>query len=222
MSYKKTIMENATYPVFINKKMNKKLAFYPVKKNANTSSKFFFACHLGIENKFFFIEDVLPRFKQTKQMHANFKNKINLINWFQAKYKFTKINVDYKSCIVRNPLDRFVSAYKNRILFHQDKEFKDHSIDEVIDKLENGILENSHFTPQNYWLGKDLDYFDIIGNVSNIKVFEKKINDFFGKNIKFPRLQTGGKDFTTALNAIQIKKIKKIYNDDYDLLSKFI
>lgn len=47
-------MQNAVYPVFTNKKNQKKLAFYPVKKNANTSSKFFFASHLGIEDRFFF------------------------------------------------------------------------------------------------------------------------------------------------------------------------
>ena len=129
-------MGNAVYPVFVNKKNNEKLAFYPVKKNANTSSKFFFASHLGIEDKFFYLEDKIPRFKQTQKMHDSFKNKSNLVNLYQGKYAFQKINVEYKSCIVRDPLERFLSAYKNRILFHKDEDFNNHTVNEVIEKLE--------------------------------------------------------------------------------------
>ena len=61
------------YLVFINKKTKKKLAFYPVAKNANTSAKLFLIRHLGIEEKFFYIENI-PRHKHTKQMYDNFKN----------------------------------------------------------------------------------------------------------------------------------------------------
>ena len=56
-------MKNKTgYPIFTNKKNNKKLVFYPVKKNANSSSKLFFAKHLGIQDNFYFLEDEKPRF----------------------------------------------------------------------------------------------------------------------------------------------------------------
>ena len=47
-------MQEPFYPVFVNKKTNEKLAFYPVKKNANSSAKLFFASHLGLVDKFFF------------------------------------------------------------------------------------------------------------------------------------------------------------------------
>ena len=215
-------MQNAVYPVFINKKNKEKLVFYPVKKNANTSSKLFFASHLGIEDKFFFIEDQLPRFKQTKKMHASFKNKSNLINLYEGKYAFKKINVNLKSCIVRNPLDRFISAYKNRVLFHKDKGFYNNSVSEVIEKLESGNIENNHFLPQSYFLGNDLRYFDIVGTLSNIKSFEDRINSFFGQKRKFPKLQTGGKEFELSLNIDQENKIKKIYSDDFELLSRYL
>jgi len=155
-------MQKAFYPVFTSLQNGKKLAFYPVKKNANTSSKLFFASHLGIEDKFFFIEDEIPRFKQTVKMHESFKKKSNLVNLYEGKYAFQIINVDYKSCIVREPLERFISAYKNRVLFHKDKNFYKHSVSEVIEKLENGNVENKHFLPQSFFLGNDLSYFDIV------------------------------------------------------------
>jgi hypothetical protein len=215
-------MQKAVYPVFTNHKSGKKLAFYPVKKNANTSSKFFFASHLGIENKFFFIEDEMPRFKQTRKMHESFINKSNLINLYEGKYEFQIINVDYKSCIVREPLERFISAYKNRILFHKDKGFYNHSVTEVIEKLENGNIENKHFLPQSFFLGNDLSYFDIVGSLSNIKSFEEKINNFFGEKKIFPQLQTGGKEEQLRLSPENKRRIIKIYSDDYHLVDKYL
>ena len=131
---------------------------------------------------------------------------------------FEKINVEFKSCIIRDPVKRFVSAFKNRILFHRDKEFYDHDVDLIIDKLENGLFENKHFLPQNYWLGDNLNFFNIIGDVSNIENFTKEINNFFDKKISFPKIQTSGKEFVISLNIDQIKKIKKIYSNDYDLI----
>ena len=103
-------------------------------------------------------------------------------------------------------------------MFHRDKEFYDHSVDLIINKLENGLFENRHFLPQNYWLGDNLNFFNIIGEVSNIKSFVKKINNFFNKEINFPKIQTGGKKFSISLDVDQIKKIKKIYSNDYDLI----
>ena len=56
------------YAVFSNKKTGKKLVYYPVAKNANTSVKLFFIRHLGIEEKFFYLEDI-PRYQHTKEMY---------------------------------------------------------------------------------------------------------------------------------------------------------
>ena len=215
-------MQKAFYPVFTSHKSGKKLAFYPVKKNANTSSKLFFASHLGIEDKFFFIEDEIPRFKQTIKMHENFQKKSNLINLYEGKYAFQIINVDYKSCIIREPLERFVSAYKNRVLFHKDKNFYEHSVSEVIEKLENGNIENKHFLPQSFFLGNDLSYFDIVGNLSKIKSFEEKINNFFGQKKIFPKLQVGGKEYELSLSNEEKIKIRKIYEKDYELVDGYL
>ena len=131
----------------------------------------------------------------------------------------SEIKVDYKCCIVRDPLKRFLSAYNNRILFHKDLQFRDHTIDMILKKLENNLFENKHFLPQSYFLGNNLDYFSFYADVENISVFEEKVNDFFGNKIKFPKLQTRGINNDIELTNIQINRIKKIYNNDYKLLS---
>ena len=213
-------MTNSSYyPRFKNKK-KQILIFYPCKKNANSSAKLFFMKHLGYENKVYFIEDDVPRHLKFLylQKAAQFKNKRNLIKVFPNSQKFQKIETGLKCCITRNPIKRFISAYKNRILFHKDEKFNNLSVDEVIEKLECGLFENIHFLTQSFFLGNNLDYFHIVADVENINIFETKINDFFDKKIKFPQIQKGGSEISLKLNITQIKKVKKIYEEDFELL----
>ena len=206
----------SVYGIFINKNNGKKLVYYPCPKNANSSAKLFFAKHLGVDSQFIFISDNIP---QNKQTIDDFNNKENLINFLPSKQPFSEVNnVDIKCCIIRDPVKRFISAYKNRILFHKDREFKDHHIDRILEKLEEGNFENRHFLPQNYFLGKNIDYYNFTADVEKIDIFQNKVNDFFDKTITFPKIQTGGKEFEISLSNNQITKIKKIYKEDYDFL----
>ena len=88
----------------------------------------------------------------------------------------------------------------------------------VIEKLENNLFENKHFLPQTYFLGNDLKYYTIVANTENIYEFEKKVNSFFEKRIKFPKVQTGGSKFNLELNKSQLNKIENIYIQDFNLL----
>ena len=205
----------STYGVFENKKNNKKLVFYSCPKNANSSAKLFFAKHLGVENKFVFLSDKIPQYKQTDN---DFFGKKNIIHFLPVKQPFVAVDVDYKCCLTRNPVERFVSAYKNRILYHKDKQFKDHTIDMILEKLEKGLYENRHFLPQTYFLGDNLNYYSFYADVKNIKYFEKKVNDFFGKKVKFPEIQIRGKEFVVKLSNKQLNRIRKIYFKDFKLL----
>ena len=76
--------------------------------------------------------------------------------------------------------------------------------------------------PQSYWLGTSLKYFTIISQINNIKPFVDGVNNFFQKNIEFPKIQTGGSNINITLNKAQIKKIKKIYSSDYELIRDFL
>ena len=209
--------KKADYAIFTNKKNGKKLVYYPCPKNGNTSAKLFFAKHVGLENKLKFISDEIPEHKQQK---SEFVDKINLVNFLPSGVGFSKVDADVKCCIVRDPIKRFLSAFKNRILFHKDLDFKNLSIDEILKKLESGRFENKHFLPQTFFLGKDINYFTFYADIENIDYFTQKVNDFFDKNILFPKLQTGGNNINIRLNEQQIERIKKIYIDDFNFIYK--
>ena len=208
---------NSYYAIFENKTSGKKLIYYPCPKNANTSAKLFFAKHVEIEDKFIFLSDRIPQYKQTRHMFEK-ERKINIVSFLPSKQKFKKVLADETCCLVRDPIKRFISAYNNRILYHKDKQFKNHTVDMIIEKLENNLFENEHFLPQTFFLGDDLKYYTIVANTENIYEFEKKVNYFFEKEIKFPKIQTGGNKFDLKLNKSQLDKAKKIYNQDFNLL----
>ena len=132
------------------------------------------------------------------------------------------MDVDEKCCIVRDPLKRFISAYKNRVLFHKDVGFQDLNINEIIEKMENNSFDNRHFLPQTYWLGNNLKYFTIVSNISNIEIFINGVNNFFQSKVEFPRIQIGGTVENIELNNNQINKLKKIYSSDYDLIGDLL
>ena len=120
--------------------------------------------------------------------------------------------------MTRDPLERFISAYKYRILWHKDICFLDYSREHVILNLEKGNFENTHFLPQGYFLGKNKYYYDLICEVKNIKVFENFVNNFFERDNIIPVIQRGVHDELIDLSSAQIERIKYIYKEDYEFL----
>ena len=212
-----------SYAIFQNRNTSRKLVYYPVAKNANSSAKLFFLKHLKIDKSYYFLSDKIPDYKINKDpKYKKLDKKYNLINFLPSYTPFEKIDVDEKCCIVRDPINRFISAYKNRILFHKDFGFQNLSIDEIIEKMENKSFDNKHFLPQSYWLGSDLKYFTIVANISNMETFINGVNDFFQNSVEFPRIQTGGNDKNISLTDGQKNKLKKIYSSDYDLIGDLL
>ena len=212
-----------TYAIFQNRNTGRKLVYYPVAKNANSSAKLFFLKHLKIDKNYYFLSDKVPEYKINQDSkYKNLDKKYNLVNFLPSYTPFQKMDVDEKCCIVRDPLKRFISAYKNRVLFHKDVGFQNLNINEIIEKMENNSFDNRHFLPQTYWLGNNLKYFTIVSNISKIEIFINGVNNFFQNKVEFPRLQTGGTAENIELNNNQITKLKKIYSSDYDLIGDLL
>ena len=202
--------------LILKNNLNQTLVYYPVPKNANTSAKLFIAKHLKIDDRFIFIGDKIPRYLQKRE---DLKSKESIVRFLPSKQKFKKVNTDFICCIVRNPIKRFLSAYKNRILYHKDKLFYNHSIDQILEKLAQRSFENPHFLPQVYLLGNDIEYYNFYCDVDEINKFEIFINNFFNQKINFPKIQTGSTKDDIILTKKQIKQLEEIYEEDFRLVS---
>ena len=199
----------------------KKLVFYPVPKNANSSAKYFLVKHCGLENKFKTPIDLnnVDQKLFNKNPHQKNDARPTISSFIPSKQKFAKVDADFKVCILREPFSRFISAYSYRVLFRKDPGFFEHSIDMVIKKLKIGKFENKHFLPQAYFLGKDLNYFNIVCCMNTLNVFEKEINNFFKKKITFPWIET--KSSNLNLSKKQIDELTCIYEDDIQLFEYY-
>lgn len=200
----------STYAFFSNN-LNQKLVFYPVPKNANTSAKFFFIQHCGLEHEFNAPELLNSENNKDKD---KVKNKKSVASFLPSKQKFKEVKADLKIVILRDPIKRFVSAYTNRVLYRKDTGFYKHTVDMVIEKLEQNQFDNLHFLPQTYFIGNNLDYFNVICCTKTLYIFEKAVNSFFTNEISFPRVKSHSSDLTLNLSKKQIKKLDKIYESD--------
>lgn len=147
-------------------------------------------------------------------------------------YDEEKFNSAFKFTFVRNPIDRFISAYNflsNGGTSVGDMEFKinvvDHykDINEFIEKWlsERNILKKEHFIPQSYFLTDDLNRV----SVDYIGYFENLDNDFIeiskkcGLNLTLPHVNKGkGLKEDVFITSDNINKLKKLYENDYKIL----
>ena len=115
------------YKIITKNTTNEKLVIYPIPKNAITSIKMFLAQHLNLHDKFEYREDI-PRYKRKLEKYYP----VPSICGFLPNYtKFEKVNADIRICVIRDPIERFISTYQNRILFHRDIRFNGLTVNDV-------------------------------------------------------------------------------------------
>jgi hypothetical protein len=196
--------------------------FYPVPKNANSSFKSLVAKHLGVEHFLEFYDDDHSR--SNVERYANKpKDKPWLSDLMPSKRKFHDLRftgVSYRIAVARDPVARFFSAYKNRILWHQDKAFRRCTVEEVIGELERGNFENRHFLPQTYFLGSSPSYYTHLAVMPDLTPALSGIQEFFGKDIALPRLQIRHGELETHVEGREDLKqrLMKIYGADYKFI----
>lgn len=140
----------------------------------------------------------------------------------------------YRVAIVRDPILRFLSAFGNRVVAHQElSEAKmghklkglglapDPDLDTFIDQLE-GYSEASasirhHTRPLVDFLGQDPAYFSRVYRMDELETFMADMNSRMGTDLARGKNQTGGPKISpAALNTSQERRLKLFYRDDFD------
>ena len=221
----------------------KHIAFYYAPKNASTSSKALFVAHLGIGDQFQYrgqeyINDEGDRVQQTEvwneyMMQGNGKilkdiHDIDQITSFGQVHKHNTMvdqgnmtNLD-KVCVVRDPVERFVSCYNH--LVQVEKGNVTGSPEEVLNRVKRTTERNYHFWPQTHWFGTDPAFYDHIFSTNEIDTqFADYVNEFFGKSVKVPKLQTSGSsvDFPIEIDNDFRDLVYEAYESDYKAFGEY-
>ena len=144
--------------------------------------------------------------------HAGTKRHIH-----NAAYPTLSTSEDDWSCaadmhrivIVRDPVERFVSAYRNRVLFYKElsdanvdstkREMlglkPDPTLDEFIDHLElyrtlSTVIKH-HTDPQTYFVGHTLDYFHKFYRFEELDILAADLSAKTGQPLSLPHKQMG-------------------------------
>lgn len=183
--------------------------YHPVPKNGCTSVKWILAEALGLTDRYAYGGDV-PNYKKAPVRPGDKPN----IHALLKSEKFRGRWGDYRICVVRDPVERFVSAYSNRVLFHRDM---DVSLEDLVADPPKYWAINDHFRPQYYFLGTDPSYYTHIFRVSQIGEIADMVSSLVGRPIVPVRMQTGGTDLKPELTDDQFARVKEAYREDYDV-----
>lgn len=168
-------------------------------------------------------------FAGTKYFKDNRKSYDQLMEWgYELLNGFGNPDVSTKVCLKRDPVKRFISCYRDKILLEKRcnvsvDDLLDH-YDEVVSRVPQYMWDMKtsyikfHFDPQTFHFGNDVGFFDNVFDVSEIGTGVKSFLEDRWK-IELPDIHArDGRGIVPELDLTpkQIEKIKNFYQIDYD------
>lgn len=220
------------------------VAFFPIPKNAGTSVRH--ALYAIEHGKRF----VLEEYPTAKQELATLESQ----GWVTAD-DFSTLFALYppvlferldqrglagllKFAIIRHPIDRVLSAYKNRVLFYRELEradFSEYGLPRWLPKQPdiNTFIKyldyyrklpalKHHTRHQRVFLGPDLAFFDRIFTMQELPAVAAFLSERAGRPVILEKLRDDGPDLPVSSITRQSRRALAIYYDvDYALLGSY-
>ena len=202
-----------------------KIAYFPIPKSGSSS----------ISQLLYHIINGEPYTKDTTDDAS-----VNIHQYFnagQCELSLDKYDDYFKFTVVRDPIKRFVSAYRNRIVHHNDlkETLKIMNIYNQIPRinhfameLEDFILRDQsteiHFEPISKRFGKTFDIIDQVIPIEKLSTLPQILSNKaqIPEDSKLPHVQTGGPSFSiNDLSKEALEKLIIFYKDDYELLADY-
>lgn len=160
--------------------------------------------------------------------YSEIRSRINLLPGSRHDWpnkKVPKVSSSIRFCIVRDPIERFISCYTNRILFHKALG-GEKSISELIDNFDD-ICENNpalraHFKPQCFFYGDDPSIFTHIFKMSELSKVKDLLQEAAKTILPDLHLQQNGSCEKPILSAAQIDWVKDRYAEDYRIFDNWL
>ena len=143
------------------------------------------------------------------------------------KYDYPTHNQKTRFCIIRDPVEKFLSAFTNRILFHK-KPNVNITITDFIDNFDNLIQQKIykdaeiHFTTQVHYIGKNPDLYTHIFDIKNLNQVKSLLETHTNTKLPDLHLQKSGLIHKPILTEDQVLWIKNKYSIDYEVYGKWL
>lgn len=130
------------------------------------------------------------------------------------------VSSNYRFCVIRNPIERFISGFINRAIFLKSVSLASGDIDleTFIDKFDyiesNSVDIYHHFMPQYYFYG-ELDKFHCVYKMNEIYNLKEYLEKTFNITLPNLHLNTNGDIKKPFLNDDQKNWIRNKYAIDY-------
>ena len=206
-----------------------KLVFFPIPKNACSSIKaLIYRADTGRD----FGDDVHT--KETS-VHAIYPS-VQTGEWWAPYYEH------YDTFLVlRDPLDRFISAFKNRILAHGDVLIENRrrapdgkedplapypEVNEFIEAMDvymkYSVEVFHHFCPQAEFVRKVIPKTSRIFQMSDLSLVAELVSIKAGIRLDMPWLQTTGRErHVGKISDRNLLRLKRFYAEDYELMRTY-
>lgn len=142
--------------------------------------------------------------------------------YFSGPYRpLKKPDCYYKFAVVRDPIDRLVSAYSNRVVKYRElpdmPDFRNFVRDLEFYRMENWSIWH-HTEGQWYFIGSDLSYFDRVFRFDELPLIPDEIERATGHRINLPHLQRNDR-VDIAVETEELSLLTERYEYDYALLA---
>lgn len=201
------------------------ICYFPVPKVANTSMKHFL---YKLEHGKAFSTHKDPETGVVQHIHKVLPTPVFSDVDMSSTAGFLRF------AIIRDPVERLVSAWRNRVRYHQElsegkvnlrtlKELglpENPDLDTFVDNLDKyrtvKASIKTHTDPIVDFLGFDASFYHLVFTMNQSDIIEKFLYSVSGVKDSIGRHQTGGPSASiTDLDQIRIGKIREYYSDDY-------
>lgn len=134
---------------------------------------------------------------------------------------FKKERADYKFCVVRDPVDRFISGYTDRIMYHGYIPYM--PFEEFVTNFQYYQKQyeevEHHFRPQTAFIGNKVSYYDKVYYLNDLEKCLLDLESLLDINITRAAREMIYPSKKPVPAQEQISFIQDMYRKDYDFIA---